>query len=113
MNDTVAQLYALYLQETGDSAAAASLTLADVMQSKSEIAETPAAAGAYTVGDVAERLGVSTKTVYRLTQDGQLHSFRVGRNLRFSPNDLSTYTSRCDVLSSELDARPTRKPRRP
>jgi excisionase family DNA binding protein len=113
MNAVVAQLYDEYLQRTGEIAAAASLTLADVMQSNAGRAEATPPGQPFTVIEAARRLGVSTKTIYRLIQGGQLHSFRIGRNLRVSPGDLSDYTARRDVLSTELDVRPARKPRRP
>ena len=40
---------------------------------------------------VADYLGVSTRTVARLVQRGELPAFRVGRALRFKLADLEAY----------------------
>lgn len=44
-----------------------------------------------TVAEVASALRVSTMTVYRLVQAGQLPALRVGRNYRIRQHDLDTY----------------------
>ena len=47
-----------------------------------------------TTSQVAERLEVSTKTVYRLVADGHLTSLRVlggGRGLRFDPVEIQRF----------------------
>jgi excisionase family DNA binding protein len=44
-----------------------------------------------TVEDVARILGVSTKTVYRMLDDGELKGIRVGRLWRVSQEDLDDY----------------------
>jgi excisionase family DNA binding protein len=41
-----------------------------------------------TRSDVAERLGVSTKTVDRLLQRGELRAIRLGAAVRIDPRDL-------------------------
>lgn len=44
-----------------------------------------------TVSEVAGRLRVSTMTVYRLINAGQLPAVRVGRSFRLRPRDLDGY----------------------
>lgn len=45
------------------------------------------------VDDVAAMLGLSRNTVYKLANDGTLPSYRVGRKLRFSRRDITSYLS--------------------
>ena len=67
MNGTVTQLYAEYLQHTGDSAAAASLTLADVMQSaRGSQPDEPSAAPADRMLNLREAAGYLGYTVHCL-----------------------------------------------
>jgi len=47
--------------------------------------------GALTVQQVAELLGVSDKHIYELAADGALPAFRVGRAIRFDPQDLADW----------------------
>ena len=47
-----------------------------------------------TIPEVAERLRVTTKTVYGLCQRGELPSFRVGRVLRCLKADLDQFIKR-------------------
>ena len=44
-----------------------------------------------TIGDVAEHLGVSTKTVRRMMEGGELHAHKVGRQWRITEEDLRLY----------------------
>ena len=44
-----------------------------------------------TVADMAERLHVSTKTVRRWIERGELHVHRIGRQLRISEEDAATF----------------------
>ena len=46
-----------------------------------------------TVAEVAERLRVSTMTVYRLIQRGELAALRIGRSYRIEPSALDAYLS--------------------
>lgn len=46
-----------------------------------------------TVGEVAEVLRVSTMTVYRLINSGELPAARIGRSFRLRPEDLDSYLS--------------------
>ncbi|MBL8195109.1 MAG: helix-turn-helix domain-containing protein [Blastocatellia bacterium] len=44
--------------------------------------------------DVAERLGVSERTVQRLTQRGLLVGYKIGRILKFRLSDVENYLER-------------------
>ena len=43
-----------------------------------------------TIPEVAAHLKISTKTVRRWIERGELHAYRVGRQLRIAEEDLST-----------------------
>ena len=47
-----------------------------------------------TVNDVARLLVVSRDSVYRLIRDGHLRPVRVGKRLRFRPEDIERYLER-------------------
>jgi excisionase family DNA binding protein len=49
------------------------------------------------VRDVAERLSVSTKTVYRLKSEGQIGFIKVGGSLRFREKDVTDFENRGSV----------------
>lgn len=46
-----------------------------------------------TVGEVAAALRVSTMTVYRLINSGELPAVRIGRSFRLRAEDLDRYVS--------------------
>ena len=52
------------------------------------------ASGLLLVGHVAERLGVSAKTVRRLIARRELVACRLGRSVRVHPDDLADYINR-------------------
>jgi excisionase family DNA binding protein len=45
------------------------------------------------VSDVAEQLGVCTKTVRRWIKSSELHSHRFGRRLRIADEDLAAFVA--------------------
>jgi excisionase family DNA binding protein len=59
-----------------------------------------------TAAEVADRLRVSTMTVYRLIRRGELTAVRVGRNYRVRERDLTSYLEGqvVDPASVDLDA---------
>lgn len=59
-----------------------------------------------TAAEVADRLRVSTMTVYRLIRRGELPAVRVGRNYRVRAVDLEHYLVEqvVDPASVDLDA---------
>lgn len=54
-----------------------------------------------TVGEVADALRVSTMTVYRLVQGGDLPALRVGKNIRIRVADLDTYLTSGPLVAGE------------
>ncbi len=91
MKKQVQQLYAKYLDLTeGDKAAAASLTLADVML---EERESPVPES-LTVAEAAKRLHISPFTLYDLCARGEIIHHRVGRAIRLRPADIDEYQRR-------------------
>ena len=50
--------------------------------------------GLLTVREVAERLGLSTATVYRLCEEGGLPHVRVSNAIRIRPTDLDAFLAR-------------------
>jgi len=48
-----------------------------------------------TVNQVAERLNVTVRMVYRLTQDGRLPSHKIGTHLRVHSDDLDDFIAGC------------------
>jgi excisionase family DNA binding protein len=46
------------------------------------------------VDDIADDLGVSTKTIRRLIDDGELRAYRIGRALRVSEDEVRKYLNR-------------------
>jgi len=90
MNAAVNALYAEYLEHTGgDKSAAASLTLAAVMQEGRSPASPPETA--LTVVEAAKRLKVAPNTVYLLVERGELQHHRIGRTIRILPSDIDAY----------------------
>jgi len=45
------------------------------------------------VPQVAERLGVSPKTVWRLVAAGEIESVKIGRARRIAPEDIAAYVA--------------------
>jgi excisionase family DNA binding protein len=94
MNAVVNTLYAEYLDHTGgDTAAAASLTLAAVLLQSQEGASpsgTPSDRP-LTIRQAASFLGVSVGSVYDLCKSGQLRYFRIGRALRIDRKALAGF----------------------
>ena len=54
------------------------------------------------VGDVATRLGVVPKTVYRMIDNGSLTAFRIGRVIRIKESDLRSYEDSCEIQPGDL-----------
>ena len=53
-----------------------------------------------TIPDVAEHLQLSTKTIRRLIERGDLPSHRIDRQLRVAPNDLGALIHRSRTMVS-------------
>ena len=52
--------------------------------------------------EVAHRLGVATKTVYRLIDRGELRAFRIGRVIRLKSGDVEAYEASCEIQPGSL-----------
>jgi excisionase family DNA binding protein len=55
---------------------------------------TPAKLRLLSVETVADDLSVSTKTIRRLIDDGELRAYRIGRALRVSEDEVRQYLNR-------------------
>lgn len=77
-----------YCKLTNEPVSAAVLTLASVISGQRPELET-----LLTPQEVAERLGVSDRTVHTLCMNGELRHSRVGRQYRISEEDLADYTN--------------------
>jgi excisionase family DNA binding protein len=102
MNPTTWTTYREYLDRGCDPAAAASLTLADALQTTldsrripaAEPPPAPSADDSLSVLDVAKRLGIHRSLAYELCNEGAIDAFRVGRAIRVRPADLAAYIER-------------------
>jgi excisionase family DNA binding protein len=56
-----------------------------------------------TAAEVADRLRVSTMTIYRLIRRGELPAVRVGRNYRVRARDLEAYLAEQVVDPASMD----------
>ena len=45
----------------------------------------------YTVADLADLLAVKPVTIYRMVRRGQLPAVKIGRSIRFSPDDVADF----------------------
>lgn len=54
-----------------------------------------------TVGDVAQQLGVSDKTVRRLVAAGDLIAYRIGGSIRVKQADLDAYLRRQLIVTDD------------
>ncbi|MGA2031216.1 MAG: helix-turn-helix domain-containing protein [Thermoguttaceae bacterium] len=118
MNADVIQRYAEYLQETGDTTAAASLTLAAVML------ESPTAAAQphnqpLTVPEVAKLLRVSPDKVLSWIRSGRLRGYNIAERengrpkYRVNPDDLQAFTQQRAVTQPAPKGRPIGRRRIP
>ena len=52
--------------------------------------------------DVARKLGISVKTVYKWSKQGRLPTMRYGYTLRFDPDAIERYRDACDSEMANL-----------
>jgi excisionase family DNA binding protein len=52
--------------------------------------------------DAAEALGITTRTLYRLIDDGDIPAYKLGRVLRVRRADLDAYLERCKIQPGDL-----------
>ena len=48
-------------------------------------------------GDAARRLGVTTRTLYRFIDEGELPGYRFGRVIRLKAADVDAYIEKCRI----------------
>jgi excisionase family DNA binding protein len=60
-----------------------------------------------TVGEVAKKLRISARMVYKLVEAGKLRSYKIGSAIRISDEQLQAYLAGCEVRWTSNEA-PTR-----
>lgn len=53
--------------------------------------------------DAAARLGVTTRTLYRFIDEGDLVAYRFGRVIRLQQTDVDNYIASCRIEPGTLD----------
>ena len=53
--------------------------------------------------DAARRLGVTTRTLYRFINEGQLPAYRLGRVIRLKQDDVDAFIDTCRIEPGTLD----------
>ena len=68
---------------------------------------TPTSAGTVIVwlstGDAAKRLGVTTRTLYRFIDEGQLPAYRFGRVIRLKQDEVDRFIDACRIEPGTLE----------
>lgn len=54
-------------------------------------------------GEAADALGLRTRTLYRLIDEGQLPAYRFGRVIRLRRNEVEAFIDRCRITPGSLD----------
>lgn len=90
------KLYDHWFGKTGDPNAAATMVLAQVQASAACQPAPDTSHDALSVSNVAQKLGVSKETVYKLCNEGSLRHTRIGRRITITPHQLSEYQLRED-----------------
>ena len=52
--------------------------------------------------EAAQRLGIATRTLYRLINDGQVPAYKFGRVIRLQRSDVDDYIDRCRIVPGTL-----------
>ncbi len=89
VNNELVELFKAYRKVAGSPEAAATLVLAHLQADQKP--HDPA--DAMSVRQVAQRLGVSKETVYRLCEEHTLPHSRIGRRITISTRQLDEYQS--------------------
>ena len=61
----------------------------------------------YTVKTLAERLAVKPLTIYRLLKDGKLSAVKIGRSIRFDPDEIDVFLESVKVRPGGLKGNKT------
>lgn len=54
-------------------------------------------------GDAAKRLGVTTRTLYRFIDEGQLPAYRFGRVIRLKQDEVDNFIDDCRIEPGTLE----------
>jgi len=54
-------------------------------------------------GEAAKRLGVTTRTLYRFIDEGQLPAYRFGRVIRLKEDDIAGFIDDCRIEPGTLE----------
>ncbi len=54
-------------------------------------------------GEAADALGLRTRTLYRLIDEGQLPAYRFGRVIRLRRDEVAAFIERCRIAPGSLD----------
>jgi hypothetical protein len=54
-------------------------------------------------GEAADALGLRTRTLYRLIDEGQLPAYRFGRVIRLRRDEIEAFIDRCRIAPGSLD----------
>ena len=54
-------------------------------------------------GDAAKRLGVTTRTLYRFIDGGELAAYRFGRVIRLKANEVDDFIEKCRIEPGSLE----------
>lgn len=54
-------------------------------------------------GDAAHRLGITTRTLYRFIDEGQLPAYRFGRVIRLKLTDVDAFIEQCRIEPGTLE----------
>lgn len=52
--------------------------------------------------ETARRLGITTRTLYRFIDDGQLPAYRIGRVIRLKETEVSDFIDNCRIEPGSL-----------
>ena len=53
--------------------------------------------------EAARRLGITTRTLYRFVDEGQLPAYRFGRVIRLTENEVDAFIERCRIEPGTLE----------
>jgi len=54
-------------------------------------------------GDAAKRLGITTRTLYRFIDSGDLPAYRFGRVIRLQEDEVDTFIETCRIAPGSLE----------
>lgn len=54
-------------------------------------------------GEAADTLGLRTRTLYRLIDEGQLPAYRFGRVIRLKRHEVDAFVERCRITPGSLE----------